>query len=211
MTQRIYDVTVPLSSSVPAWPGEPRFEAQRIQRLEDGHAANVTRITASVHSGTHIDAPRHFLAGGASVDQLPLEILMGKARVLDLKVMDHIRRKDLEELDLRDDIRVLLKTRMSGQLRHSEFQQGFVALAEDAATYLVQVGIKLVGIDYLSIDPFDSKDHPAHHALLGAGVVIVEGLDLSEVPEGEYDMACLPLRIEGADGAPARVVLRTRP
>jgi len=211
MTQRIYDVTVPLSSSVPAWPGEPRFEAQRIQRLEDGHAANVTRITASVHSGTHIDAPRHFLAGGASVDQLPLEILMGKARVLDLKVLDHIRRKDLEELDLRDDIRVLLKTRMSGQLRHSEFQQGFVALAEDAATYLVQVGIKLVGIDYLSIDPFDSKDHPAHHALLGAGVVIVEGLDLSEVPEGEYDMACLPLRIEGADGAPARVVLRTRP
>jgi arylformamidase len=211
MTQRIYDVTVPLSSSVPAWPGEPRFDAQRIQRLEDGHTANVTRITASVHSGTHIDAPRHFLAGGASVDQLPLEILMGKARVLDLKVMDHIRRKDLEELDLRDDIRVLLKTRMSGQLRHSEFQQGFVALAEDAATYLVQVGIKLVGIDYLSIDPFDSKDHPAHHALLGAGVVIVEGLDLSEVPEGEYDMACLPLRIEGADGAPARVVLRTRP
>jgi arylformamidase len=211
MTQRVYDVTVPLSSSLPAWPGEPRFEAQRIQRLEDGHPANVTRITASVHTGTHVDAPRHFLADGASVDQLPLEILMGKARVLDLKVLDRIRRKDLEEADLRDDIRVLLKTRMSGQLRNPEFQPGFVGLAEDAATYLVQVGIKLVGIDYLSIEPFDAPGHPGHHALLGAGVVILEGLDLSEVPEGEYEMLCLPLRIEGADGAPARVVLRTRP
>ena len=211
MTQRVYDVTVPLSSSLPAWPGEPRFEARRIQRIEDGHPANVTRITASVHSGTHVDAPRHFLSDGASVDQLPLEILIGKARVLDLKVLDRIRRKDLEEADLRDDIRVLIKTRMSGQMRHSEFQPGFVALAEDAATYLVQVGIKLVGIDYLSIEPFDAQDHPAHHALLGAGVVIVEGLDLSEVPAGEYEMTCLPLRIEGADGAPARVVLRTRP
>jgi arylformamidase len=211
MAQRVYDVTVPLSPSVPAWPGEPRFEAQRFQRIEDGHPANVTRIAASVHSGTHVDAPRHFLADGATVDQLPLEILMGKARVLDLKVLDRIRRKDLEEADLRDDIRVLIKTRMSGQMRNPEFQPGFVALAEDAATYLVQVGIKLVGIDYLSIEPFDATGHPAHHALLGAGVVVVEGLDLSEVPAGEYEMACLPLRIEGAEGAPARVVLRTRP
>ena len=164
-----------------------------------------------MHSGTHVDAPSHFLAGGASVDQLPLEILLGKARVVDLKVLDRIRRKDLEEADLRDDIRVLLKTRMSGQLRTREFQAGFVSLAEDAAAYLVQAGLKLVGIDYLSIDPHDSTDWPAHRLLLGAGVVVIEGLDLSEVEAGEYEMACLPLRIEGAEAAPARVVLRARP
>jgi len=211
MTQRFYDVTVPLSPALPTWPGDPRFEVGALQRLEDGDPSNVTRIAGSVHTGTHIDAPSHFLPGAASIDQLPLEILLGKARVVDLKALDRIRRKDLEEADLRDDMRVLLKTRMSGQLRNPVFQPGFVALSEDAATYLVQVGVKLVGIDYLSIDPFESTDHPAHHLLLGAGVVVVEGLDLSEVPEGEYEMTCLPLRIEGAEGAPARVVLRARP
>ena len=207
---KIYDVTVPLSASVPTYPGDPRFDIEFTHRLAAGDPYNLTRFSLGAHSGTHVDAPYHFLADGAAVDELPLEILMGKARVLEIPARDRIRREDLEALDLRDDLRVLLKTRMSGQLRLPEFQEDFVHLTGDAAAYLAQAGLKLVGIDYLSVDRFGSADFEAHQALLGAGVVIVEGLDLSEVEPGEYDMACLPLRIVGADGAPARVVLRAR-
>jgi arylformamidase len=207
---RYYDVTVPLSAAVPVFPGDPRFHMEFTHRIADGQPYNVARLTMGAHSGTHVDAPYHFLADGGTVDQLPLEILMGKCRVLDIGARDKIERKDLESRDLRDDLRVLLKTRMSGQLRVRDFQQDFVYLTPDAAQYLVQAGIKLVGIDYLSIERFGSEDFSAHHALLGAGVVIIEGLDLSEVEAGEYDMTCLPLRIVGADGSPARVVLRSR-
>lgn len=207
---KIYDVTVPLSASVPTYPGDPRFDIEFTHRLSAGDPYNLARFSLGAHAGTHVDAPYHFLAGGATVDELPLGILMGKARVVEIPVRERIRREDLEALDLRDDLRVLLKTRMSGQLRLPQFQEDFVHLAGDAAVYLVQAGLKLVGIDYLSVDRFGSADFEAHQALLGAGVVIVEGLDLSEVEPGEYDMACLPLRIAGADGAPARVVLRAR-
>lgn len=207
---KIIDITVPLSADLPTFPGDPRFHMEFAHRIADGQPYNVARVTMGVHSGTHIDAPYHFLADGATVDQLPLEILMGKVRVVEVGVRDKIERADLEELDLRDDLRVLLKTRMSGQLRQPEFQEDFVYLTPDAATYLVQAGIKLVGIDYLSIEKFGSHDYAAHHALLGAGVVVVEGVDLSEVEPGEYDMTCLPLRLVGGDGSPARVVLRTR-
>ena len=207
---KIIDVTVPLSSAVPTFPGDPRFQLEFAHRISDGEPYNVARISLGAHSGTHVDAPYHFLADGATVEQLPLEILMGKARVVGLQGKEKIERADLEAQDLRDDIRVLLKTRMSGQLRKPEFQEDFVYLTPDAAEYLVQAGIKLVGIDYLSIEKFGSEDFAAHHALLGAGVVIIEGLDLSEVEPGEYDLTCLPMLIAGADGAPARVVLRTR-
>jgi arylformamidase len=157
-----------------------------------------------------VDAPYHFLANGVTVDHLPLEILMGKTRVIAVGSRDAVRRSDLEELDLSDDLRILIKTRSSGQLRNSHFQEDFVYLDPPAAAYLVDAGIKLVGVDALSIEKFGSKDFAAHHALLGAGVVVVEGLDLSDVEPGEYDMTCLPLRIVGADASPARVVLRTR-
>ena len=207
---KIHDVTVPLSASVPTYPGDPRFEIEFTHRLSEGAPYNLARLSLGAHAGTHVDAPYHFLADGATVDALPLEILMGKARVVELSVRDYIRREDLQALDLRDDLRVLLKTRMSGQLRSPEFQEDFVYLSGDAASYLAQAGIKLVGIDYLSVDRYGSADFEAHHALLGAGVVIVEGLDLSEVEPGEYDMTCLPLRIQGGDGSPARVVLKAR-
>jgi arylformamidase len=207
---KLYDVTVPLSADVPTFPGDPRFQLEFSHRISEGEPYNVAKVTLGVHSGTHVDAPYHFLADGATVDQLPLELLIGRARVVDMTALDRIERADVERADLRDDIRALFKTRMSGQLRQPVFQEDFVYLTPDAATYLVQVGIKLVGIDYLSIEKFGSKDFGAHHALLGAGVVIIEGLDLSEVEAGEYDLTCLPLRIAGADGSPARVVLRAR-
>jgi len=207
---KIFDVTVPLSAEVPTFPGDPPFQMESLYQIADGDPYNVARISMGTHSGTHIDAPYHFLADGVAVDHLPLELLMGKARVVEVMARDKVERAELEARDLRDDIRVLLKTRMSGQLRQPKFQEDFVYLTPDAATYLVQAGIKLVGIDYLSIEKFGSTDYPAHHVLLEAGVVIIEGLDLSETEPGEYDMTCLPLRIVGADGAPARVILRTR-
>ncbi|MFI5005780.1 MAG: cyclase family protein [Solirubrobacterales bacterium] len=207
---KTYDVTVPLSAEVPTYPGDPPFELRHVRRMADGDAYNATSISLGAHLGTHVDAPSHFLEGGATVDALPLEILMGKARVVEVLVRERIDRSDLEALDLRDDLRVLLKTRMSGQMHKPQVQEDYVYLTVDAADYLAQAGIKLVGIDYLSVDRFGTADHPSHHALLEAGVVIVEGLDLSEVEPGEYDMTCLPLRIVGGEGAPARVILRSR-
>ena len=207
---KIIDVTVPLSPELPTFPGDPPVRIESTHRLGDGEAYNVAQLTLGTHAGTHVDAPFHFLPDGATVDALPLEILMGKARVVDLGGRDAVDRADLEALDLREDLRVLLKTRNSGQLKQPAFQEDYVYLTPDAATYLAQVGIKLVGFDYLSIEKFGSRDYAAHKALLSAGVVIVEGLDLSDVEPGEYDMTCLPLRIAGGDGSPARVVLRPR-
>ena len=206
---RIHDVTVPLATGMAAYPGDPPFALEAAQGLE-GSPYRLYRLALSTHTGTHVDAPAHFLATGATVDQLPLEILLGKARVVEILARERVERSDLEALDLRDDLRVLLKTRMSGQMLKPGYHEDHVYLTGDAAAYLAQVGIKLVGFDYLSVDRPGSAEFPAHHALLGAGVIVVEGLDLSEVDPGEYDMACLPLRVAGGDGAPARVVLRSR-
>jgi arylformamidase len=205
----VYDVTVPLAPGLPAYPGDPPFEIEAIQRL--GSAPfSLSRMSLATHTGTHVDAPAHFLPGGATIDSLPLEILLGKARVVEIPARERIDRADLEPRDLRDDLRILLKTRMSGQMLKPGFQEDHLYLSGDAAAYLAQAGLKLVGFDYLSVDRYGAPDYPAHHALLEAGVIIVEGLDLSEVEPGEYDMACLPLRVADGDGAPARVILRSR-
>lgn len=208
---KIHDVTVPLTRALPTYPGDPPFEIEALRSLEQGHPYRLSRLSLGTHTGTHVDAPAHLLPEGAGVDELPLEILVGKARVVDLRVRERIERADLEACDLRADLRLLLRTRMSGQMHRPAFQEDHVHLTEDAAAYLVQAGLKLVGIDYLSVDAHGSHDLPAHRALLSAGVVIVEGLDLSEVEEGEYEMICLPLRLPGGDGAPARVLLKERP
>jgi len=206
---KIHDVTLPIVPGLPAFPGDPPPAVETLQRAGES-PFGLARLTLTTHSGTHVDAPLHFVPGGTSVDLLPLEILMGKTRVVEIQSRERVERGELEALDLRDDLRVLLKTRMSGQLLRAGFQEDHVYLTGDAALYLAQAGLKLVGFDYLSLDRFGDTSYPAHHALLGAGVVVVEGLDLSEVEAGEYDMACLPLRVGGGDGAPARVVLRSR-
>lgn len=207
---KFIDVTLPLSAEIPTFPGDPRFQMEFTHRLDQGEKYNVGRLSLGTHAGTHVDAPFHFLETGAKVDELPLEILIGKVRVIAVPARDAVEREHLEELDLRDDLRILIKTRNSGQLRQPAFQEDFVYLSPEAATYLVQVGIKLVGWDYLSVEKYGSQDYATHHTLLAAGVIIVEGLDLSQVDPGEYEMVCLPLRIAGADGSPARVILKPR-
>jgi arylformamidase len=206
---KFIDVTVPLSEEVACFPGDPCFQREPTHRIAAGQPYNVSRLTLGTHSGTHVDAPYHFLEDGAKVDELSLDLLMGKVRVVSVATREAVEREHLEQLDLRDDLRLFFKTRNSGQLRQP-FQPDFVYLSPDAATFLVQVGIKLVGWDYLSVEKYQSPDFATHHTLLGAGVVIIEGLDLSLVEPGEYDMFCLPLRLAGADGSPARVVLRPR-
>ena len=206
---KIFDVTLPLTPDLPVYPGDPPVSLQPVARPSASQPCGVAQLSLGTHAGTHVDAPAHVVPGGATVESLALEILMGKARVVDLSVGTRIERADLQALDLSADLRVLLKTRQSLSGRREALTDG-VYLTEDAAAYLVQAGLKLVGIDSLSVDRFGAPDLPAHRALLSAGVIVVEGLDLAEVEPGDYDMTCLPLRLPGADGAPARVVLRER-
>jgi arylformamidase len=207
---RTIDITIPLSTRLPPFPGDPAFEMAPTHRMADGAPYNLSRLSLGTHSGTHVDAPFHFRPDGATVDKLSLDILIGRVKVVELLVRERIDRADVAALDLHDEIRLLFKTRMSGQLQNPEFQPNFVHLTPEAATHLVAAGIKLVGIDSPSVEKFGRDDFAVHHTLLRAGVVIVEALDLSNASPGIYDMTCLPLLVAGADGAPARVVLRTR-
>ncbi|HEX5473810.1 MAG TPA: cyclase family protein [Vicinamibacterales bacterium] len=205
---RLLDVSVLLRPGMPTYPGNPPFALEPVQRIANGDTANVSKLELGTHTGTHIDAPRHFFDDRPGVDALPLDILIGRARVIDLPVHGGITVAHLEAAKLTDDLRVLLRTPNSALWKSPEFHPDFTYVTGDAARYFVEHGVKLVGVDYLSVEQFKKPGAPAHHALLGHGVVIVEGLDLSEAAAGTYEMYCLPLRLAGGDGAPARVVLR---
>jgi arylformamidase len=161
------------------------------------------------HTGTHVDAPRHFFDDKPGVESLPLELLIGRARVIDLPHRGGITEAHLGDAGLREDLRVLLKTPNSALWNSAEgFHSDYTYLTEGGAKLLVDQGVKVVGVDYLSVEQFKKPGAPAHHMLLGNGVIIIEGLNLSDADAGQYEMYCLPLRIAGADGAPARVVLK---
>lgn len=204
-----YDISVSISPDLPIWPGDTSLSVQRVEKIEDGDGANITQIKMSAHSGTHIDAPYHFLADGIRVDEIPLELLTGRVYVLDLPEVDLITASVVEGANIPPRTRrVLFKTRNSTfwSRNRSDFQEDYVALDAGAAQYLVDRGVKVVGVDYLSVAPYQAT-RPTHEILLKAGVVIIEGLDLSEVSQGRYTFYCLPLKLAGADGAPARVIL----
>lgn len=205
----IYDITLPIHPDLPVWPGDPAIELEQVASIAQGSNANVSRLACSVHIGTHVDAPRHFIDGAGSVDQLDLRVLVGRVHVLDCRGVEQITAQVLEEAGISSRARrILLKTDNSVHWHegHSEFVEEFVALRPDAAQWIVAHGIQLVGIDYLSIAPY-RESKPTHQILLGAGVVIVEGLNLWSVPAGRYTLHCLPLHLVGSDGAPARVIL----
>jgi arylformamidase len=208
---RIYDVTVSISNETPVYPGDPKIEIVRTAKLESGDIANVSHLSFSSHTGTHVDPPSHFVRGGRALDELSLDVLIGRARVIDVGEVSVIDSKVVESASLDGVTRVLFKTRNSrfwGDEDVKEFVKNFVYLYESAARALVEQGIKLVGIDYLSVEKFNFDTPSAHIELLGADVIIVEGLDLSSVTPGDYELICLPLKIRDGDGAPARVVLR---
>jgi len=206
---RTYDISLTISPSLPTWPGDPSVVLERVEKIEDGSDANVSRIDIGVHTGTHVDAPYHFIRNGKTVDNLNLNLLTGRAYVLYLPGVDIITASVLERSQIPPRTRrVLFKTRNSAYWKNkdNQFQTDFVALSADGADYLIRRGVKLVGVDYLSVAPFE-QSRPTHEILLSAGVVILEGLDLSGVTQGRYTLYCLPLKLAGSDGAPARAIL----
>jgi arylformamidase len=204
----IYDVTVPITNTMPVWPSDPPVRlTPKSYIASDGTTIRLTNVEMGSHTGTHIDAPWHFVPHGRRLNEIPLETLVGTAHVFYIGGTASIRKSDVERLPLDGVERVLFKTDNSGHWQDGTFYRDFVYLEPDAATVLVRRGIKLVGIDYLSIDAFTSETHPTHCILLEQNVIVVEGLDLNAVPSGEYQMAALPLKIHGADGAPTRVIL----
>lgn len=205
---RFLDVSVPLAAGIPAYPGNPEFELQPVKRIADGGSSNVSRLIMGTHTGTHVDAPHHFFDGSTAIDALELDLLIGRARIIDVPRRGGITAEDLAGAGLREDLRVLLKTPNSALWNGMPFKRDYTHLTEAGARYLVDQGVKLVGIDYLSIEQFKKAGAPAHRTLLSQGVIIIEGLNLSEAEAGMYELYCLPLRIAGADGAPARVVLK---
>lgn len=207
---KIWDISVTISPTLPTWPGDPKAIVERVSAIAKGANANVSRMDMGVHTGTHVDAPLHFIDGTSAVEAMNLEVLIGPARVVQVgDEVNVITREVLEGLDIPTGTsRLLFKTRNShywaNQVR--EFQTDFVGIDEGGSKYLVEKGVRLVGVDYLSVAPF-KQSRPTHQILLGANMVIIEGLDLSAVQPGEYQLICLPLKIEGSDGAPARAVL----
>lgn len=206
---RIYDISLGVSQDIPVWPGDPPVVLERVSSLDDGDGANVSRLEAGVHVGTHIDAPRHFIENGKTIDDIPLKSLIGRAYVVDLRKAAAIDAGTLEAARIPPRTRRLLfKTRNSDWWAKGErsFQKDFVAVEPSGAEWLVRKGVRLVGVDYLSVAPFGDGER-THKILLEAGIVVLEGVDLHKVPKGRYTIYCLPVKLVGSDGAPARAIL----
>ena len=209
--KRIYDISVPVRSGGLVYPGNPEISIDLQQAIAKGAGANVSHISFGSHTGTHVDAAKHFFDDGRTVDRISLDRLVGPAVLIAMpEELMSVGATDLEKHDLKGQKRVLIRTRNSSFILEQEFHRDYTFLAPDGAEYLVSIGVELVGVDYLSIEQFHSGHHRTHRTLLEKDVVIVEGLALSEPPPGEYEFTCLPLRLEGLDGAPARAVLVER-
>lgn len=203
------DLSVPLRSEMPTWPDQPRAWVKPVQRLEDD-GTNVSVVSVTTHTGTHLDAPLHFLEDAATIDQMPPEVGIGPAHVVEVDDLDQVREDAIEEIP--DDARrVLFKTDNSDRCwRTDDFVEDYVHLSTEAAHALVDLDVDLVGIDYLSVGGYEGNIEEVHDVLFRNGVWILEGLTLSQAPAGVHQLACLPLRVEDGDGAPARAVLRPR-
>jgi arylformamidase len=200
------DISVTIVPKLAAFPGDPVIEIEPTG--DASHPFHLTRIHLGSHTGTHIDAPTHLLKDGATVDAIPLSTLIGPCRVVDLRNLSQpISADDLADLHLTDTRRLLLRTDNSELWKRKDFSESYTGLTASAAVHLVKLGIQLVGIDYLSIEPFAGEGE-VHRILLEAGVVILEGLDLTDVKAGDFELICLPLKLTGIDGAPCRAVLR---
>jgi arylformamidase len=210
MTGRIFDITVPFRPDGPLWPNDPPPEVSLMKSVEGGYRCNVTRLSTGVHFGTHLDAPCHFIEGGKAVEGLDLAVLVGPCVVAEVPEVKEITPVHLDALGLETGTeRLILKTRNSAFWDNPshEFRTDFTALTAEAAQWVVDRGIRLIGIDYLSIQLFDDAVSTTHLVLLGAEVIIVEGLDLRAVAPGAYRLTCLPMKLKGADGAPVRAIL----
>jgi len=203
---KYYDLSVPVFDGMVVWPSDTPVRVSTHRSVQRGDGSNVRKVQLSTHAGTHVDAPNH-IGLPRTVDQLPLATLIGPAEVVSVRARHLIRPSHLEGIDLRTVKRILFKTRNSRRPDDGKFHDDYVALAPETAERLRKSRVKLVGIDAMSVDPKGGRGE-AHHILLEAGVVLLENIRLARVPAGTYELICLPLRLAGADGAPARVVLR---
>jgi arylformamidase len=206
----ILDITTTVSPKSVMWPGNGAPSQEFVSRTDRGDPSTVSRWDLSAHTGTHVDARMHFIPGGWTVEALELSRCVGPCRVVDLTHLEgHVSRADLEAAGVAGTVRLLLKTRNSelGLMNREGFEERYAAISLEAAEYLVEIGVETVGVDYLSVEPFEDKEFNTHHTLLGADVVILEGLALAGVEPGEYLLACLPLKLAGSDGSPARAIL----
>jgi arylformamidase len=206
----IIDITNPVSPRSVMWPGDDPPSQEFESHTDRGDPSTVSRWSLSAHTGTHVDARMHFIPGGWTVESLDLSRCVGPCRVVDLRhVEGHIERADLEAAEVAGTARLLLKTRSSelGLMALGRFSEEYTAISREAAEYLVEIGAETVGVDYLSVEPFEDKEFNTHHALLGADVIILEGLVLTDVEPGEYFLVCLPLKLVGSDGSPVRAIL----
>ena len=203
------DITLPIHTGRIVWPGDPGVKVEKLLQIEKGDICNTSHLSTPVHVGTHVDAPLHFVDGGEGVEKLPIPSLIGRAKVFETADETEIKLKVIEEKGIEQGDIVIFKTINSSKyLRENNFNENYIYLSTEAAEYLVSKNISTVGIDYYSIAGINSNLIECHQILLGAGVTIVEGLDLSEISPGLYDFICMPLKIIGSDGAPARAVIR---
>ena len=206
---KLYDISLDIHAAMHVYPGDPKFHSSNVKSIENGDLFECSRISLSNHTGTHVDAPSHFVKGGMTITDIPVEVMNGRVRVVEISDTEKVDVSELQQLVRMDDFRILFKTKNSLVWNsHKHFYKDHVYLTPEAARYLSENGIKLVGFDYLSVDRHGDDSYPAHRALLENQVVIVEGLNLSEVEQGEYDFICLPLRLKGLDAAPARALLK---
>ena len=204
---RYYDISLNLSPDTVRWVVAPPLEVHERRRMSRGDDANATALTVSVHAGTHVDAPFHFLPDGITIESLPLETFIGPARVCAVEAGSHVNAADVAKAELQGETRVLFKTRNSQLLKKAVYDSSFAPFSVDGAKALVDLGVKLVGLDYLSAAGANEQV-PVHRAFLDHGVILLEGVDLSEVPPGRYELFCPPVKLAGSDGAPCRAVLR---
>ena len=203
------DISVPLRDAMVHWPGDPPISIKRANDMERGDSANLSIVSMGAHSGTHIDAPLHFIQQAKGVDEMPLDTTIGRARVIEIEDPESIKPGELLRHRIRRRERILFKTRNSSRVwQTNEFVQDFVFISDEAALFLAERGVRVVGVDYLSVGGFKHGGNYVHKTLLGSGVWIIEGLDLSVVSPGRYDLICLPLKFDQGDGAPARAILR---
>lgn len=202
------DISVTISSGMVHWPGDPAVQVTRTQNMDKGDSANLSLITMGVHTGTHMDAPRHFFSGGKSLDKMPLCAAIGPARVLELMNTQCITAEELKRYRIKRGEKILLKTRNSSLWKSNVFQKDFVYISKETAEYLSHTGVSVIGVDYLSVGGYQKYGAETHKIILGAGIWIIEGLNLLGVAPGKYDLFCLPLKILDSDGAPARAIIR---
>jgi arylformamidase len=203
------DVSVPIRSGMVHWPDDPEVEVERVADMAEGYGWNLTQICMSAHTGTHVDAPLHVVADGLTIDQLPLDAMIGPARVIEITSRHAVEPEELRGQEISTGERILFKTINSQRgWTSSRFLEDYVGVSPAAAEFLAARGVQTVGIDYLSIGRYGPEGEATHRILLGAGIWVIEGLDLSPVAAGAYDLVCLPLKLVGAEGAPARAILR---